>query len=145
MTPAAILDGPAEVAYWEEEEFGEAPEDSREDDLLDRFNVREDEDVAELRTWFELLADELGRATSGMSSTRRAVRHPAYREILALGESSIPLLIERLDDPINRPLWLRLLGSLTTLQPGAGKGSVEDAAEAWVRWAKVRDAATPRR
>ena len=95
-------------------------------------------DELDARMTFELLADELAVATLGMSSTRRATGHPAYREILALGESSIPYLVDRLDDELDRPIWLRLLGSLTSLQPGAGKDSIAEAADAWVRWTKAR-------
>lgn len=92
----------------------------------------------EVATRFALLADELAEATGVMSSTRRAMRHPAYIEILALGEPAIPLLVRRLSDAWSRPLWLRLLGSLTTFQPGANQETVPEAAAEWMRWAKRR-------
>ena len=87
---------------------------------------------------FVELADELAAATRGLSSTRRAMRHPAYGEILAMGNVSIPWLLERLERPGDRPLWLRLLGSLTPFEPGAGRETISDAAVAWIEWGKSR-------
>lgn len=89
---------------------------------------------------FEELADELAAATRGLSSTRLATGHPAYSEILALGEPSIPWLLERLKLPESRPIWLRLLGSITRFEPGAGMETVPDAAVAWITWGKMRQA-----
>lgn len=89
-----------------------------------------------LRDEFDLLADELVQAAGGASSTRRAMREPAARDIVAMGPAVIPLLVERLDQSGYRPLWLRLLGTLTSFQPGAGEETVDDAARAWIRWSK---------
>jgi hypothetical protein len=99
-------------------------------------SVEQPASLDELRTEFELLAAELSDAARALSSTRRAINHPAYGEILSMGTSAIPLLLDRLRHDGNRPLWLRLLGSLTTLQPGAGRETIEEAAEAWLTWAK---------
>jgi hypothetical protein len=71
-----------------------------------------------------------------MSSTRQATNHPAYVELLTMGTNVIPLVLARLKHTRSRPVWLRLLGSLTTFQPGAGEQSITDAAAAWMRWAK---------
>jgi hypothetical protein len=94
--------------------------------------------AAELRSQFELLADELAAVAIGVSALQRLRRHPAYVEILSLGERTIPLLLQRLDQPGARPLWLSLLGSLTGFQPGAGKETIPEAASAWVSWGKRR-------
>jgi hypothetical protein len=86
---------------------------------------------------FDELADELAGAARGMSSTRLALGHPAYVEILALGDQAIPWLLERLASAGDRPIWLRLLGSLTRYQPGAGMETIPEAAAAWIRWGKL--------
>lgn len=88
------------------------------------------------RSTFDLLADELEEAAKGVSSTRRVMGHPAFSEILALGDDAVPYLLERLQHPGARPLWLRLLGTLTTYEPGAGQRTIPEAAEAWLRWGK---------
>ena len=90
----------------------------------------------QIRARFDLLADELALAGAGVSATRRLRRHPAYVGILSLGEPAIPLLLERLHRMGSRPIWLSLLGSLTSFQPGAGQQTVEDAAAHWVAWGK---------
>jgi hypothetical protein len=97
-------------------------------------NRNDDDD----RRLFDELADELAYASRGLSSTRLASRHPAYAEILAIGERCIPWLLERLEAPGDRPIWLRLLSSLTRFQPGAGKDTIPEAAAAWVAWGKLR-------
>jgi hypothetical protein len=83
---------------------------------------------------FSVLADQLEGAAAGLSSTRRAMSHPAFMGILALGKAAIPGSIERLKCSHNRPLWLRVLGSLTPFPPGAGQSTIDQAALAWMRW-----------
>lgn len=91
---------------------------------------------SEERGIFNCLADELAAATAGLGSLRPATRHPAYREILAMGRSAVPLLLERVDDPIQGPLWMRLLGSLIGFPPMLKMDTVADAAEAWRIWGR---------
>jgi hypothetical protein len=90
----------------------------------------------DLSAQFELLADELAADSLGVSSTRRLMQHPAYIGILSLGDEAIPLLLERLEAPGPRPVWLRLLSSLTSFVPGAGQETIPAAAEAWLQWGK---------
>lgn len=134
-----LLERPASnVAQWgdEEEDSSETPRSAL--DALSTFagTERDDED----RRVFEELADELAYAARGLSSTRLVSRHPAYVEILAMGERCIPWLLERLEVPGDRPIWLRLLGSLTRFQPGAGKDTIPEAAAAWITWGKLHNA-----
>ena len=134
---AATLARPNDpVDYWEDEECDLPNDDSVQ--LLDRVSgavdrARSDEHVA-----FDLLADDLESAMLVSGSTRRLMCHPAYTEILAMGQDAIPLLLERLGRGGARPLWLRLLGSLTAFQPGAGQTTVQEAAAAWITWGKLR-------
>lgn len=99
-------------------------------------NVSPTGERAAIRDSFHELADELEDAAAGLSSTRRAARYPAFVEILALGDSVIPEVIERLKTSGNRPLWLRVLGTLTPFPPGAGESTIDDAADAWIRWGR---------
>jgi hypothetical protein len=86
---------------------------------------------------FEQLAEELEEAAAGLSATRRARNLPAFNEILALGEEVVPDVIARLKTSDNRPLWLRVLGTLTPFPPGAGMDTVDEAADAWIRWGRI--------
>ncbi len=110
-------------------DFWGLPEDGDHDEVcipspLDRLEAEGPSDEDELRDLFEFFASEVAEAALGASSTRRVARHPAFQDILVLGEPVIPLLIERLDTGGNRPIWLRLLGALTGFQPGAGAETV---------------------
>jgi hypothetical protein len=91
---------------------------------------------ADVRAEFDRAADELAAATVSWGSLRAATREPAYGEILALGQRAIPLLLERVDDPVQGPLWMRLLGSLIVFPPMLRMDSVADAAEAWQIWGR---------
>src|ERR1700761_4804140 len=83
---------------------------------------------------FDVLADDLEAATFGLSSTRRAMSHPAFTEILALGSPAVTGALRRLKSSSNRPLWLRVLGTLTPFPPGAGQGDIDGAVVAWLAW-----------
>jgi len=117
------------------EEFVEEFEGASALETLETFNPG-DERTA-IRDAFSELADELEEAAAALSSTRRALRYPAFIEILALGDSVIPEVIERLKVSENRPLWLRVLGTLTPFPPGAGESTIDDAADAWIRWGRL--------
>jgi hypothetical protein len=92
---------------------------------------------SEERAIFNFLANELAGATAGFGSLGPATRHPAYREILALGRAAVPFLLERVDDPVQGPLWMRLLGSLIGFPPMLQMDTVGDAAEAWRIWGRA--------
>jgi len=101
------------------------------------FRVQEQgpaEETFDAQDEFNELADELEDAAVGLSSTRRAMAHPAFAEILALGDSAIPRSLERLRHSSNRPLWLRVLGTLTPFPPGAGAATIDGAEATWIRW-----------
>jgi hypothetical protein len=91
----------------------------------------------DLQVRFEELADELEEDTAVLSATRRAMKLPAFREILALGDEVIPEVIERLKTSDNRPVWLRMLGTLTPFPPGAGEETIDDAADVWIQWGRL--------
>lgn len=92
------------------------------------------EEVFDAQDEFNELADELEEAAAGLSSTRRAMAHPAFAEILAMGNPAISPALQRLCKSSNRPLWLRVLGTLTPFPPGAGASNIDDAAATWIRW-----------
>lgn len=141
MSPELLIHSDADVDFWasDEEDVRGAPS-PHDGAPLDALPSSASDADDEQRALFETLADELATATRGLSSTRRAARHPAYAEILALGEQAIPWLLNRLECPGDRPLWLRLLGALTHYQPGAGRETIPEAAEAWMGWGRLHNA-----
>lgn len=118
----------------EEEIFGDPP--THEESPLGRADEQTRDEKARVRESFEQLADELEESAAPLSSTRRAVKTPAFLEILALGPDVLPLALDRLKASSNRPLWLRVLGTFTSSPPGLGKATVEEATAAWIAWGR---------
>jgi hypothetical protein len=142
MSSAAVMEHPTVTAVrsWDDDEV-EVSEQPSALELLSPVGTSEGDKIAPVdsgRRLFDELADELAYATRGLSSTRLASEHPAYAEIMVMGDRVIPWLVERLETPGDRPIWLRVLGSLTRFQPGAGKDTISEAANAWITWAKLR-------
>ncbi len=133
-----VYEGLDEIPNLVEPALGEQP-DAGGDDSWKVFQAGLLAEVkkSETQMRFAQLAEELEDAAAGLSATRRAMRLPAFNEILALGEDVVPDVIERLKTSDNRPLWLRVLGTLTPFPPGAGEETVDDAADAWIQWGRL--------
>lgn len=92
------------------------------------------EDAQEqVATVLDVLLDAWDTATAHQSSIRRATEHPFYRMILRAGDRAVPYLLDRLKREAN-PLWIWALGDISGEDPAAGTTSVDDAADAWLRW-----------
>lgn len=118
--------------------------DVNEDDLSsepDWIEVTEDPGVDETQeqvaTILDLLLDAWEGATAHQSSIRRATEHPFYKLILRADEQAIPHLLDRLARDPN-PLWIWALGDLSGEDPAAGSTTVDEAADAWLRWGAER-------
>jgi hypothetical protein len=76
--------------------------------------------------------DEVGH----LSSYTAIVNHPAFREIVRLGEAVVPLMLRDLQE---RPrLWVWALPEITgadPVSPGDG-GKIAKMSEAWLRWGR---------
>jgi hypothetical protein len=64
------------------------------------------------------------------------VAHPAFQEIVALGQTVIPLLLRELENRTGH--WHRALRRITGADPvpPADRGNINKATEAWLRWGK---------
>ena len=71
-----------------------------------------------------------------LSSYTALVSHPAFREIVSLGEAVVPLMLR---DLAERPrLWVWALPEITgadPVAPGDG-GKIAKMSEAWLRWGR---------
>lgn len=85
---------------------------------------------------FLRLAAEWKSATAGLASPRAIAEHPAYRQIIALGQPALPLIFRDLQD--NGGWWYPALRTLTGANPvpeyARGKPPLND--EAWLRWGR---------
>ena len=62
--------------------------------------------------------------------------HPAYREIISMGQEVVPLLLRDLE--ANQTHWFRALHEITGADPirASDAGNIAKMAEAWLAWAR---------
>jgi hypothetical protein len=77
------------------------------------------------------------RESRSMSSTTDMVELPSYREIIALGEVAVPLLLAQLKGEGREPNhWFSALRQITGVDPvpREARGRPRDMARAWIAW-----------
>jgi hypothetical protein len=87
---------------------------------------------------FEVLSEQWKAETAHISSYRDLFMHPAYQQIIGLGNSAVPLMLRDLQ---NRPhMWFWALHSITRENPvnDASAGNVDEMADAWLTWGRKR-------
>ncbi len=91
---------------------------------------------AQAQADFARLAEEWDRETAHHSSLTRIIRHPAYRQIIEMGERAIPPILRDLQKT-HRP-WGPALHAITHASPVAAidAGKASKIAEAWLAWAE---------
>ena len=99
----------------------------------------EDPDTAEeqpIAERFAELAQEWRHGTGGVSSPREIASHPAYRQIIALGESVLPLIFKDLER--NGGWWYPALRALTGENPvqASARGRPPLSNAAWLQWGR---------
>ena len=90
----------------------------------------------EIQEKFHELADQWTQDVEGMSSTVEISKHPIYQEIINMGKSVIPFLLQ---DLAKNPLyWLTALRQITQENPvqPEHKGKIKLMAEDWLNWGK---------
>jgi hypothetical protein len=93
-----------------------------------------DQPSAVLIARFASLASAWRADTEFLSSSAEMADHPAYREIIAMGEPAVPLILAELE---TRPdFWFEALRQITGADPvpPAARGDVRAMAEAWLEW-----------
>ena len=85
---------------------------------------------------FRRLAAIWHRETDYLSSMSEASNHPAYREIIDLGQEVVPLLLRDLEE--HHTHWFAALRAITGAQPipKSAAGDIPKMAEAWLHWAR---------
>jgi hypothetical protein len=84
---------------------------------------------------FQRLAAVWRTEMGHLSSLTKMFNHPAYQEIIALGEDVVPSLLRDLATEPEH--WFAALRAITGAQPvpPEGRGQIDKMAEAWLRWA----------
>jgi hypothetical protein len=85
---------------------------------------------------FQRLAAAWEKAVAHHSSSRIRNNHPAYQEIIGMGQAVVPLLLRDLE--INRRHWFTALSAITGADPVPEEdaGRIPQMAEAWLRWGR---------
>ncbi len=87
---------------------------------------------------FRALADVWRDETAGYALANRILVHPAYREIIEMGEAVLPLILEDLRDGGGH--WYRALREITGENPvpEEDRGWSKKMRRAWVEWGEER-------
>jgi hypothetical protein len=83
---------------------------------------------------FETLAEQWKHDTAHLSNIAKKALHPAYQEIIGMGERAVPLLLAELKrEPDD---WFWALNAITGANPvsPASRGNVQAMAAAWLLW-----------
>jgi len=85
---------------------------------------------------FRRLAEQWRKETRFISPVKRKVLHPAYQQIIGMGEVALPLILRDLEE---RPGdWLWALRAIAGEDPATENDDFRQAVKAWLRWGKER-------
>jgi hypothetical protein len=96
------------------------------------------ESAENLAKRFAELAARWKKETLYSSKAKTIAEHPAYCEIVAMGEKAVPLILADLEKEPDR--WFMALRKITGASPVPKEdaGSVEKMAAAWIAWGRTR-------
>lgn len=94
------------------------------------------ETALEERFWE--LARRWSEETAFYSMSWQLVKHPAYREIVAMGETAVPWILREMEHGTAR--WFYALEDITGEDPvtDAESGNFAQVREAWLAWGRER-------
>jgi hypothetical protein len=85
---------------------------------------------------FQQLADAWKAETAPLSSVRQKRQHPAYRQIIEMGEPAVPLILADLKRKPSHLFWA--LAEITHSSPVrlAGAKDLLDVVNSWIEWGR---------
>lgn len=84
------------------------------------------------------LAEQWRRETYTVSSTTKLTRHPAYQQIISMGDAAIPLLLKELE---RKPAqWFMALKTISGEDPVPPefRGRTQEMIKAWLEWGRSK-------
>ena len=93
-------------------------------------------DPDDLERLFNRLVQQVLSETRFESSTQRIAMHPAYQQIIGLGQPVVPFLLRETERKSGR--WFWALKSITREDPVADsdRGKTKNMIDAWLIWGK---------
>ena len=91
----------------------------------------------ELEVTFDDLVKRLNRETGFDSVGKRTVEHPAYQQIIGMGESALPLIFRQMESNTG-PHWFVALQAITGADPVPRElwGKINEMEQVWLDWAQ---------
>lgn len=88
---------------------------------------------------FQALVSEWKNDTGHLSQLSQRITHPAYKRIITMGRSVLPLILAELRDAPDH--WFHALSFLSDENPipATFRGTVAEAAELWLSWGRERN------
>ncbi len=95
-------------------------------------------ETTELEAAFSKLAEQWTKETALHSNPAIITRHPAYPQIIAMGEKALPFIFREMEQKRNRPHWFLVLHDITGTTPAPREiwGKAEEIASAWRQWGR---------
>ncbi len=92
----------------------------------------------EIESAFTKLIEQWRRETYTVSSTTKLTKHPAYQQIIAMGNTAIPLLLKELE---RKPAqWFMALKAISGEDPVPPefRGRTQEMIKAWLEWGRIK-------
>ena len=93
-----------------------------------------DDEFESIERRFNQLREKWQKETGHYPLVEPRYSHPAYQEILAMGKSVVPFILNELRTRPDR--WFAALRVLTKENPGESCRSFDDLVSAWIEWGK---------
>ena len=98
--------------------------------------VHVDQGTSEQERTFEALAEKWKRETRHVSSITRTSMHPAYQQIIGMGEPAVRFILR--DFEANGGHWLWALHAITREDPAQEGDDFDSAVKAWLNWGRKK-------
>lgn len=90
----------------------------------------------ELEKKFFTLAEQWRNETGMQSSPTKKLKHPAYQQIISMGEPVLPLILRELER--NKDHWFLALIAIAGENPVSPEDDFSQAVAAWLRWGREK-------
>lgn len=92
----------------------------------------------DLLSKFNILAERWERERPDWSNITEMSLHPAYQQIIGMGQPAVPFILEKLKEKPDH--WFWALHSISGDNPVSveSEGDIEQMAKAWIRWGTER-------
>jgi hypothetical protein len=90
------------------------------------------------RDRFQQLCRRWRADTRWLSSTTQIAMHPAYQEIIGMGEVALPFILEDLRDHSGHWYWALKAISKEDPVPPRDRGAIKKMKAAWLRWGRAK-------